>query len=74
MGYTISKLMYKITLCDCFGSRDDKDEKDDVDNNVSNNIKYNSYNYDFENIKNDEYFTPLKYYAMKHDNRSYNDI
>ena len=70
MGYTISKLLNAIT-CDCFGLRSDKD---DVDNDVSNNIKYNSYNYDFENIKNDEYFTPLKFYAMRNDNRSYNDI
>ena len=70
MGYTISKLLNAIT-CDCLGLRSDKD---DVDNMLSNNTKYKSYNYDFENIKNDEYFTNLKYYTLRNDNRMYNDI
>ena len=68
MGYTISKLLNAIT-CDCLGLRSGKD---DVYNDVSNNIKYKTY--DFENIRNDEYFTPIKYYTLRNDNRIYNDI
>ena len=69
MGYTISKLLNAIT-CDCFGGRSGKD---DVDNKLSNNTKYKSYNYDFENIKNEELYTPIKYYVLRND-LIYNDI
>ena len=67
MGYTISKLLNAIT-CDCFGGRSGKD---DVDNKLSNNIKYKTY--DFDNIKNNELYTPIKYYTLRND-LIYNDI
>ena len=69
MGYTISKLLNAIT-CDCFGGRSGKD---DVDNKLSNNTKNKSYNYDFENIKNNELYTPIRYYVLRND-LIYNDI
>jgi hypothetical protein len=69
MGYTISKLLNNIT-CDCFGGRSGKD---DVDNKLSNNTKNKSYNYDFENIKNNELYTPIRYYVLRND-LIYNDI
>ena len=69
MGYTISKLLNAIT-CDCFGGRSGKD---DVDNKLSNNTKNKSYNYDFENLKNDELYTPIRWYVLRND-LIYNDI
>ena len=69
MGYTIFKLLNNIT-CDCLGLRSGKD---DVDNKLSKTTKYKSYNYDFENIKNCENFTPIKYYVLRND-LIYNDI
>ena len=69
MGYTISKLLNAIT-CDCFGGRSGKE---DVDNKLSNNTKYKSYNYDFENLKNCEHYTPIRYYVLRND-LIYNDI
>ena len=69
MGYTIYKLLNAIT-CDCFGGRSGKE---DVDNKLSNNTKNKSYNYDFENIKNEELYTPIKWYVLRND-LIYNDI
>ena len=69
MGYTISKLLENIT-CDCLGLRSGKN---DVDNKLSNNTKNKSYNYDFENIKNNELYTPIRYYVLRND-LIYNDI
>ncbi len=68
MGYTISKLLNNIT-CDCFGGRYGKD---DVDNKIKN-TKYKSYNYDFENLKNCELYTPVRYYVLRND-LIYNEI